>query len=151
MTHPLKSSCLCVQGNHIPKIRFLSKKMTKCSIGFWFRHLIKGYRPKMGRKITIFLILPKFRPKVIFVWNKCHPPLLGVVDDKKWCPFFYSGVWVSTIPKMVDKTLGSYEYHFRANFGQILKIVNSWLIVGWFPCIKSQNQNPMLHLINFWG
>ena len=21
-----------------------------------------------------------------------HPPFLGIVDDKKWCPFFYSGV-----------------------------------------------------------
>ena len=21
-----------------------------------------------------------------------HPPLMGIVDDKKWCPFFSSGV-----------------------------------------------------------
>ena len=21
-----------------------------------------------------------------------HPPFLGIVDDKKWCPFFYSGI-----------------------------------------------------------
>ena len=21
-----------------------------------------------------------------------HPPFLGIVDDKKWCPLFYSGV-----------------------------------------------------------
>ena len=35
------------------------------------------------------------------------------------------------------------------NFGPILKIVNFWPICGRFPP-KSQNQNPMLHSVNFW-
>ena len=52
-------------------------------------------------------------------------------------------------PKMVDGTLVSDEYHFRLNFGQILKIINFWLFFGRFPLIKPQNKNPMVHSVNF--
>ena len=50
---------------------------------------------------------------------------------------------------MVDGTLVSDEYHFRLNFGQILKIINFWLFFGRFPLIKPQNKNPMVHSVNF--
>ena len=78
-----------------------------------------------------------------------HPPFLGVVNDKSariqtdttFCRQLY--------PKMVDGTLVSDEYHFRLNFGQILKIINFWLFFGRFPLIKPQNKNPMVHSVNF--
>ena len=53
-------------------------------------------------------------------------------------------------PKMVDETLVSYEIHFRASFGQILKIAYFRLNFGRFSLIKPQNQNPMVHSVNFW-
>ena len=53
-------------------------------------------------------------------------------------------------PKLVDKTLVSYEYHYGVSFGQILKIAYFRLIFGQFPLMKSQNQNPMVHSVNFW-
>ena len=56
----------------------------------------------------------------------------------------------STIPKMVDETLVSYEYHYWVSFGQILKVACFRLIFGRFPLIKSQKQNPMVHSVNFW-
>ena len=39
-------------------------------------------------------------------------------------------------PKMVEQTLVSHEYHFRASFGQILKIAYFRLIFGLFPIVK---------------
>ena len=56
----------------------------------------------------------------------------------------------STIPKMVEETLVSCEYHYRVSFGQILKIAHFMIIFGRFLLIKSQNQNPMVHSVNFW-
>ena len=53
-------------------------------------------------------------------------------------------------PKTLDETLVSYEYHYRVSFGQILKISYFRLIFGRFPIMISQNQNPMLHSVNFW-
>ena len=29
----------------------------------------------------------------IHVKQVCHPPILGIVDTKKWCPFSDLGVW----------------------------------------------------------
>ena len=52
-------------------------------------------------------------------------------------------------PKMVEETLVSCEYHYRVSFGQILKIAYFMLIFGRFLLIKSQNQNPMVHSVNF--
>ena len=40
----------------------------------------------------------------------------------------------------MEWTLVSHEYHFRASFGQILKIAYFRLIFGQFPIVKSQNQ-----------
>ena len=81
MTHPLKSSCLC--------IRFLSQKMTECSIGFWFWGFIRGNRPKMSQKFTIFKMCPKFPESDIHMKQVSHSPILGIVGDKKWCPFLH--------------------------------------------------------------
>ena len=36
------------------------------------------------------------------------------------------------------------------SFGQIMNIAYFGLIFGRFPFIKSQNQNPMVLLVNFW-
>ena len=51
---------------------------------------------------------------------------------------------------MVEEPFVSYEYHFWANYGRILKIINFWLIFGQFPLIKPPNQYPMLQSVNFW-
>ena len=48
MTWPLKSSCLCIKGSRIPKIRFPSQKLTECSIGYWFGDFIRENWPKMS-------------------------------------------------------------------------------------------------------
>ena len=53
-------------------------------------------------------------------------------------------------PKMVDETLVSYEIHFRASFGQILKIAYFRLNFGRFSLIKPRNQKPMVQSVNFW-
>ena len=58
-----------------------------------------------------------------------HPPFLGIVDDKKWCPFFNSGVR--------RPNFCTWKRPFSVIFGQ-------------FSLIKSQNHYPMLHSVNFW-
>ena len=107
---------------------------------------------------------------------KSHPLFMGIVDDKKWCPFFiwasedpffapkngnFQWFWVQkngssdapirkrTESELADETLVSYEYHYRVSFGKFLKIAYFRFIFGRFSLIKSQNQNPMLQSVNF--
>ena len=50
---------------------------------------------------------------------------------------------------MVEETRVSYEYHYRVSFGKNLKIAYFRLIFGRFPFIISENQNLMVHSVNF--
>ena len=55
----------------------------------WILRFHKGKSAKNEPKIGNFQNLPKTH--LIHMKQVSHPPLLGIVDDKKWCPYFYWG------------------------------------------------------------
>ena len=60
---------------------------------FFILGFFKGKLAKNEPKLRDFQNLPKTRPKMIFMGNKClFQPFFGIVSDKKWCLFSDLGV-----------------------------------------------------------
>ena len=92
VSRPSKSYCLYVWGAQIQIFRVFGHILTISTIGFLFWGFIRGNRPKMSLKYAISKIYPKLAESDIHVKQVSIPPFLGIVGNKKWCPFSNLGV-----------------------------------------------------------
>ena len=112
---------------------------------------LRGNWPKMSLKYAIFKNCLKLATKsgvCFWIWASKVPffgtrkrPILVLLGQKKLdfrCPNLKTETTFcrQLFPKMMEQTLVSHEYHFRASFRQILKIVYFRLIFGLFPIVK---------------